>query len=87
MLGPHAPYTCPPEYIKKVRDAAEKYNIPIHIHLCETKGEVDNCLKEYGLTPIALMDNLGLFERPILAAHCVHVNNKDHGSKTCLCRT
>lgn len=23
MLGPHAPYTCPPEYIKKVRDAAE----------------------------------------------------------------
>ena len=60
MLGYHTPYTCPPEYIKKVRDAAEKYNIPIHIHLCETKGEVDNCLKEYGLTPIALMDNLGL---------------------------
>lgn len=77
MLGPHAPYTCPPEYIKKVRDAAEKYNIPIHIHLCETKGEVDNCLKEYGLTPIALMDNLGLFEQPTLAAHCVHVNDND----------
>lgn len=77
MLGPHAPYTCPPEYIKKVRDISEKYDIPIHIHLSETKTEVNNCLAEYGLTPIALMDSLGLFERPTLAAHCVHVTDKD----------
>ena len=44
MLGPHASYTCPPDYIRKVRDAGMKYNIPIHIHLSETQGEVDNCL-------------------------------------------
>ncbi len=77
MLGPHAPYTCPPDYIKKVRDAGLKHEIPIHIHLSETKIEVDNCLKEHNKTPIALMNDLGLFELPTLAAHCVHVNEDD----------
>lgn len=77
MLGPHAPYTCPPDYIKKVRDTGEKYGIPIHIHLSETKTEVDNCRKEFGKTPIALMNDLGLFDLPTLAAHCVHVTDED----------
>lgn len=77
MLGPHAPYTCPPEYLKKVRDASEKYGIPIHIHLAETKGEVETCIEKFGITPIALMNQIGLFDRPILAAHCVHVNEED----------
>ncbi len=77
MLGPHAPYTCPPDYLKKVRDTAEKYGIPIHIHLAETKGEVDTCKEKFGITPIALMNQIGLFDCPTLAAHCVHVNDDD----------
>ncbi len=77
MLGPHAPYTCPSAYIKKVRDAGEKYGIPIHIHLSETKNEVDTCLEKHGVTPIDLMNSFGLFECPTLAAHCVHVTDDD----------
>lgn len=77
MLGPHAPYTCPPDYLKKVRDTAEQYGIPIHIHLSETKGEVDTCREKFGVTPIALMNRIGLFDVPTLAAHCVHVTEDD----------
>lgn len=77
MLGPHAPYTCPPDYLKKVRDTAEQYGIPIHIHLSETKGEVDTCREKFGITPIALMNQIGLFDVPTLAAHCVHVTEDD----------
>lgn len=77
MLGPHAPYTCPPDYLKKVRDTAEQYGIPIHIHLSETKGEVDTCREKFGVTPITLMNQIGLFDVPTLAAHCVHVTEDD----------
>lgn len=77
MLGPHAPYTCPPDYLKKVRGTAEKYGIPIHIHLAETEGEVTTCKQKFGVTPIALMNQIGLFDVPTLAAHCVHVNDDD----------
>ncbi len=77
MLGPHAPYTCPPDYLKKVRDTAEVHDIPVHIHLSETKGEIETCQKKFGMTPIALMDRIGLFDVPTLAAHCVHVTDED----------
>ena len=77
MMGPHAPYTCPPDYLKKVITAAGELGCEIHMHLSETQGEVNSCLKENGLTPIALMDKLGMFELGTLAAHCVHVTDDD----------
>ncbi len=77
MLGPHAPYTCPPDYIKKVIALAGKLGAEIHIHLAETAGEVETCRKEHGLSPIALMADLGLFDFGVLAAHCVHLSAED----------
>lgn len=77
MLGPHAPYTCPAKYLEKVIDAASKDNIEIHIHLSETQGEVETCREKHGLSPIAYMEQLGLFTQPTLAAHCVHVDADD----------
>ncbi len=77
MLGPHAPYTCPPDYLKSVIDVSQQLGAEIHIHLAETAGEVDNCLKKYGKTPIALMDEIGLLDCGVLAAHCVHLTSDD----------
>lgn len=75
--GPHAPYTCPVDYLEKVIAAAQKDNAEIQMHLCETKGEVDGCLKEHNMTPIALMDKLGMFEMGTIAAHCVYLSEQD----------
>ncbi|VBB07907.1 metal-dependent hydrolase [Lucifera butyrica] len=77
MLAPHAPYTCPPPYLKKVVQLAEKLGAEIHTHLSETAGEVEDCLKEYGASPIALMEEVGLLAHGVLAAHCVHVSLQD----------
>ncbi len=77
MLGPHAPYTCSIEYLKKVIDKAQQLCCEIHMHLCETRGEVDSCIKDHGMSPIKLMDSLGMFECGTLAAHCVHVDEDD----------
>ncbi|WP_338825403.1 5-methylthioadenosine/S-adenosylhomocysteine deaminase [Moorella humiferrea] len=77
MLGPHAPYTCPPEYLTKVAATAAGLGVGLHIHLAETKGEVADIQSRYGATPIALANRLGLFELPVLAAHCVHLTPED----------
>ncbi|SHI40585.1 amidohydrolase [Propionispora hippei] len=77
MLGPHAPYTCPPDYLKKVVSLAQKLDAEIHIHLSETAGEVENCFKQYGKSPIELMSELGVLDCGVLAAHCVHVSTED----------
>ena len=77
MLGPHAPYTCPPDYLKRVAALAEDIGAEIHIHLSETKGEVEECYKRHGKSPIRHMADLGILQRGVLAAHCVHVDADD----------
>ena len=77
MLGPHAPYTCSMDYLKKVVAKAQELGSEIHMHLAETSGEVDDCIKEHGMSPIKLMDSIGMFECGTLAAHCVHVDEED----------
>lgn len=77
MLGPHAPYTCPPDYLQQVLALQEKLNVPIHIHLAETEDEFNNIGSQYGVTPVELLHNLGLLARPTLAAHCVHLTAED----------
>ena len=77
MLGPHAPYTCSNDYLESVIARARELGCEIHMHLAETAGEVEDCRKKYGKTPIALMESLGMFEVGTLAAHCVHVDEED----------
>ena len=77
LLGPHAPYTCPDDYMEKVIALSHELNCGIHMHLSETKGEVENVIKATGKTPIAHMHDLGLFWNTTLAAHCVHVTDED----------
>ncbi len=76
-LGPHAPYTCPPAFLQKVMDLAAKTGRSMQIHLSETRGEVDDCIKEHGVTPPELLHNLGFFDYKVIAAHCVHLDNHD----------
>ncbi|MCX7944735.1 MAG: amidohydrolase family protein [Deltaproteobacteria bacterium] len=76
-IAPHAPYTCTPEILREAKRIAEDYNIPVLIHISETAFEVENARKEWGMSPVEYLDNLGLFEVKTIAAHCVHVNEKD----------
>ncbi len=77
MVGPHAPNTCPPEYLEKVIKLAQKHNVGAHIHLAETKAEFDDIRKNYGKTPIELVNDVGLLDLPVLGAHCVHLTQED----------
>lgn len=77
MLGPHAPYTCPPDYLRKVGELAGELQVPIHIHLAETRREIGESLQEYGKTPVELIVEAGLLEHDLLAAHCVYLSTAE----------
>jgi 5-methylthioadenosine/S-adenosylhomocysteine deaminase len=77
MFGPHAPYTCPPDYLKKVMHYSDQLGVGMHIHLSETLTEVADIEKAYGKRPVELMDDIGLFDRHVLGAHLVHVNEQE----------
>ena len=77
MLGPHAIYTCPPAYLKKVAAAAQKLGAEIHMHMNETQGEIDDCIKNYGKRPFEVVAETGLFDSGALAAHCVWLSDDE----------
>lgn len=77
MAGPHAPYTCGPDYLKRVSEFAKDLNVGIHIHLSESKKEVQDNYDQYGKSPIKHVEDLGIFDVPVTAAHCVHLSDED----------
>lgn len=77
MLGPHAPYTCPPDYLRRVIDLAAELGMALNVHVAETAGEREDMIRLYGKSPVKHLEACGLFERAVLAAHCVHVDEED----------
>ncbi len=76
-IGPHAPYSCDEAYMREAAQVAEEYGLPVSIHLSESKNEVENAMKQYGCTPIALADRCGLLTDRTVAAHCVYATDED----------
>ncbi len=77
MMSPHAPYTCPPAYIQQIVEKAHELNLPIHIHMSESLREVEQNVQDYGLRPPAHLERLGVFDRPTLVAHAVHLTDEE----------
>lgn len=77
MMAPHAPYTCPPDYIERIVNQAQRLHIPIHIHMSETRHEVEQNVSQYGQRPVAHLRDIGVFNCPTLVAHAVHVNDEE----------
>ena len=76
-FGPHAPYTVPAPMLRLVIETAAEFGVGINTHLSETLDEVQASVKEFGLTPIARMQQVGLFSVPVTAAHVVHPTEEE----------
>jgi len=73
-VAPHAPYTCTPEILNASASLAVEFDVPLHTHLAETAGEVENMRNEHGIPVIPYMKKQNLFEAKVIAAHCVHID-------------
>ena len=74
-VGPHSPYTCTQEILRLSAKLAKEYDAPLLIHLSETRQEVENSRKDFGMPVIPYVKKQDVFEAKVLAAHCVHVDD------------
>lgn len=77
MLAPHAPYTCGRDYLEQIRELALKNNLPVHIHLSESKKEVKDSLAAHQSSPVKYLADFNFFDNHVLAAHCVNLEPGD----------
>lgn len=76
-FAPHAPYTVTDGAFEKIRSLAEELDIPIHLHLLETAGEIQTSLDQFGMKPLDRMEFLGLLTPRLLAVHMTQLDDAD----------
>jgi 5-methylthioadenosine/S-adenosylhomocysteine deaminase len=78
-LAPHAPYTVSDATLARIAMLAEELDLPIHMHIHETAGEIDESLARHGVRPLERLDRLGVVTERLLAVHAVHLNDAEIG--------
>lgn len=77
VMAPHSVYTVGPEKLKRSAAFARMNGLRLHIHVAETRTEVENCIRDHGTTPVRYLDSLGFLGPDVIAAHCVHVDAEE----------
>ena len=76
-LAPHAPYTVGDEMLGHMAVLAEELDVPIHMHVHETTGEVEESRRQHGVRPLERMRRLGLVGPRLIAVHAVHLDDAE----------
>nr|WP_040295222.1 TRZ/ATZ family hydrolase [Beggiatoa alba] len=76
-IAPHAPYTVSDAPLQAGAAMAEELNTPIHIHVHETKEEVEQAVAKDKQRPLARLANLGLVSSRLLAVHATQLNPEE----------
>lgn len=76
-FAPHAPYSVTNEGFARVKMFAEEVDMPIHLHLHETAQEVEDSKKEFGVSPIKRLAELGILSPSLQAVHVTQLQAED----------
>lgn len=77
MISIHAIYSVGEEMIVWAADFARSHGLKIHVHVSETRKEVEDCLAQHGMSPVEYLDKLGILGPDVIAAHTLWLSDKD----------
>src|SRR5215470_2430229 len=92
-VAPHAPYTCTDDILQACSALALEFDVPLLIHIAETRLEVDDSRQEFGMPVVPRVKKLNVLDAKTLAAHCVHIDSGEirtlynHGTGVAHCPT
>jgi len=72
-LAPHAPYTVTDRTFERIVTLSAQLDLPIHMHVHETLGEIEESLRVHGVRPLERLRRLGVVGPGLIAAHGVHL--------------
>jgi len=76
-LGPHAIYTVSEKSLRWVAEFARENELLVHLHVSETKDEVDQCLENHNMRPVEYLDKIGILGPNLLSIHSIWLNNNE----------
>jgi 5-methylthioadenosine/S-adenosylhomocysteine deaminase len=76
-FAPHAPYAASDATLTRVRRLADELDLPVAMHLHETRWEVEQSVQVHGRRPLARLAALGLVSPQLVAVHLTQVEPED----------
>ena len=77
QLSAHAPDTCSDALLREIADASQTRGLRVNTHLAQSRKEVAQVLHRSGRTPPQLLEEVGLLNDRLLAAHCLFMDDGD----------
>jgi len=74
VLAPHALDTVGDEVMREIIAEAERLDVPVHLHVAQSEREIATLMERSGVGPVERLHDLGLFERRVVAAHCMYAS-------------
>jgi 5-methylthioadenosine/S-adenosylhomocysteine deaminase len=76
-FAPHAPYTVSDEPLARISTYANELEVPIQMHVHETRGECDGAVDSDGRRPLARLEALGLLSPAFSAVHATDLTAEE----------
>ncbi len=76
-FAPHAPYTVSDGPLQKIRTLADELEMPIHMHVHETRFEVDSAQEQNGKRPIERLNDIDMIDPSFIAVHMTQLNDDE----------
>jgi 5-methylthioadenosine/S-adenosylhomocysteine deaminase len=76
-IAPHAPYTVGDRTFERIAMLQGELDLPLHIHVHETRDEIEHSLARHGERPLARLQRLGLVDANLIAVHAVHATEQE----------
>ncbi|TMM25848.1 MAG: formimidoylglutamate deiminase [Actinobacteria bacterium] len=92
-LAPHSVRACPREWLEELGRYAAAESLPLHVHADEQPREIEECVAEHGLRPLALLAETGCLGPHSTVVHATHADSREldllanSGARVCLCPT
>ncbi|MEM8845400.1 MAG: amidohydrolase family protein, partial [Pseudomonadota bacterium] len=77
IFAPHAPYSVPDEAFTKLNSYANELDLQVHIHVHESKDEIEGSMNEYGMRPLERLEKLGLVNPNLIAVHMTQLTSEE----------
>lgn len=77
MLGPQGADMCSKELLLEIKNAAERLDAGIHMHVAQGDRETDQMEKRYGLRTIPFLDEIGYLTPRLMAVHLTEATREE----------
>lgn len=76
-MAPHAPHSVSDRTLSRLITLAEELDLPVHMHVHESKGEIERSLATHGMRPLERLRRLGLVSPNLIAVHATHLTRDE----------